>query len=882
VEDRIGLVRVARRDDGGTTRLGARGRQERHGHLGPDERLVAEEQEDRVRRRPERRRPLHADPERAREAAPRVRVAEDMRRAGIDRGEDRVRIRAEDEERGGGLQGGRSGEDVREDRAAPDGGDHLAAPIARARPGGEDDDRDAHHVRMVRGGAPPAEGRTIGAMSDRPTNRLAGETSPYLLQHAHNPVDWYPWGPEAFARAQAEDRPILLSVGYAACHWCHVMERESFEDATTAQEMNASFVAVKVDREERPDVDALHMEAVQALTGSGGWPMTVFLTPEGKPFHGGTYYPPVPHHGLPSFRQLLAAIDDAWRTDRARVLAAADRLADAIGGSQLAPATLAARVATHDAEHAGEETRAGGPLGLILPPGVTRAPDEGPLRSAVAALAERYDARRGHWGRAPRFPQPMTIELLLREHARTGDARALAMARGSLDTMAAGGIRDHLGGGFARYATDDAWLIPHFEKMLYDNAQLARVYLHGWRVTGSAADAEVVTETLGWMARELRVGTDGAFAAALDADTEGEEGATYTWDQAEIQAVLGEAAPLFAAAYGVTEGGNWEGRTILSRVRDDAALAATFGIAREAVAGQVAAARERLLAVRDGRPQPARDDKVLAAWNGLALQAFAEAGCFLPDGERWTRIADAVADDLLAHLVTPEGRLRRSWKDGRALHDGMLEDHAALGLGLLALYETTFDARRLTAARTLATLIVTRFAADDGGFHDTADDAERLFARPRNLGDNATPSGNAHAATFLLRLAALTGESELRSRAADAVIAMAPIAARYPTGYAQWLIAYALVIDPPAELAIVGDPADPATRALLAVARGARRPDLVIACAADPEASGVPLLADRTAISGRPTAYLCRDFACRAPVTDADALARLLAAEGAR
>ncbi|MFO1540562.1 MAG: thioredoxin domain-containing protein [Chloroflexota bacterium] len=735
----------------------------------------------------------------------------------------------------------------------------------------------------------------------RPLNRLAAETSPYLRQHAANPVDWYPWGPEALARARELDRPIFLSIGYAACHWCHVMERESFEDPATAADLNAAWVAVKVDREERPDLDALYMDAVQTLTGSGGWPMSVFCTPDGAPFHGGTYFPDRPRHGMPSFRQVLATLAEAWRTRRPTVLDAARRLTDAVASGQASPTDFARRVAQHAHAHdddagPGTAARAGGgrpgaggtpPAGLVGPDGrplvAAAAPagaDPAPLRAAVTALASAYVAHRGGWGGPPRFPQPMTIELLLREHARTGDPGALAMARGALDAMAAGGIHDHLGGGFARYATDDAWLVPHFEKMLYDNAPLARVYHQAWRLGGAARDRAVTEAALGWMAREMRAPADGAFASALDADTDGEEGATYTWSVEEIAAVLGAEAPLFAAAYGVTPGGNWEGHTILSRVRDDAALATTFGIGRDAVAARLADARARLLAARDVRPQPARDGKVLAAWNGLALAAFAEAGAWLPDGARWTAIATEAATFLLGSLRTPDGRLLRSWAEGRAQHMAVLEDHADLAFGLLALHDATGDGRWFTAARDLADLALARFAAPDGGFFDTADDAEALIARPRSLGDNAVPSGNAMLATVLLRLAALTGEGRYHAAAEAAIVPLAPVAARHPLGFAQWLIAYGELVRPPAEIAIVGDPADPATTALVAEVRRGYRTDRILAVAADPAASPVPLLAGRTAIGGRPTAYVCRGFVCRAPVTDPAALGRALADAG--
>jgi uncharacterized protein len=735
--------------------------------------------------------------------------------------------------------------------------------------------------------------------ASRPANRLAGETSPYLLQHAHNPVDWYPWGPEALSHARGADRPIFLSVGYAACHWCHVMERESFEDPATAADLARWFVAIKVDREERPDIDAIYMDAVQAMTGQGGWPMSVFLTPDAKPFFGGTYFPDQPRHGLPSFRQVLAGVNQAWTERRDDVVRSAEGLAAAIAQGQAGPATAGARAAAHEQDHdhdgsPGAEDEGSGRLvaptdqpgsggpGIVGPTGAPLASPAAwgagtvPLRTALGALEVSFDARHGGWGGAPKFPQAMALELLLREAVRTGGARPLAMVRRSLDAMAAGGIYDHLGGGFARYATDAGWLVPHFEKMLYDNALLARVYLHAWQVTGEPRYAAVVRETLDWAARELRVPAGGAFASSLDADTLGIEGATYAWTAEEIRGVLGASSPLFEAAYGVTANGNWEGQTILSRVRDDAALATTFGISRDEAATLLAQDRASLLAARGGRPQPGRDDKVLASWNGLMLAAYAEAGRFLPDGARYTAIAREAAAFLLGALRSPDGRLKRSWKEDRALHAGVLEDHTHLADGLLALYETTFDERWFTAARELADLVLARFAAPDGGFFDTADDAETLIARPRGLQDNALPSGNAMAASVLLRLAAWTGEGRYRSAAETAVEPMATLAARYPTGFAQWLVAYQLALAPIDEVAVVGDPDAAETAALLAVVRRGHRPWQVVAAAADAGSSAVPLLVGRVPVDGRPTAYVCRGLACRQPVTDPAALAAQL------
>jgi uncharacterized protein len=685
--------------------------------------------------------------------------------------------------------------------------------------------------------------------SPQHTNRLAGETSPYLLQHSHNPVDWYPWGEAALARAKEEDRPIFLSIGYAACHWCHVMERESFEDEQTAADLNAHFVAIKVDREERPDLDAVYMDAVQAMTGQGGWPMSVFLTPDGRPFYGGTYFPNEPRHGIPSFRQLLARIAEVWSDQREEVEATATRLAEHVRSGQEAPGRLI-------------ESLTDAPVVSL---------DER-MSSAVAALRKGFDAINGGWGSAPKFPQAMSIELLLNEHRRSGNRDALVMATKTLDTMAAGGIYDHLGGGFARYATDARWLVPHFEKMLYDNAQLARVYAQAWQVVGDEHYAYVARETLDFVAHELRNPPGGGFASSLDADTDGEEGLTYVWHAREVREILGDTAPLFEAAYGVTEPGNWDGRSILERVADDTALAARFERSRSDVAEALALARVKLLRARDERPQPARDDKVLTSWNGLMIGAFAEAGRLLHE-HSFVDVATDAADFVWRELRTADGRLLRSWKDGKAQHAATLEDHAHLADGLLTLYEATFEERHFIAARELADIVLEHFAADGGGFHDTADDAEQLIARPRNLQDNALPSGGAMATLVLLRLAALTGEGRYRSAAEEALAPLTAIAVQHPTGFAKWLLAHQVANEAIVEVAIVGDPDDDDTRALLAEAQRDYRPGRVVALSRTPHRSAVPLLHDRVAIDGSATAYVCRGLACQRPTLDPAELA---------
>ncbi len=680
-------------------------------------------------------------------------------------------------------------------------------------------------------------------------NRLAGETSPYLLQHAHNPVDWFPWGPDALARASLLDRPIFLSIGYAACHWCHVMERESFEHEPTARYLNDHFVAIKVDREERPDLDQVYMAAVQAMTGSGGWPMSVFLTPDGRPFYGGTYFPDLPRHGMPSFRQVLEGVDRSWREQRSDVEAAGGRLVQSL----IDQARLLAGVDD---------------------------PTPALLETATAAIETSFDPVNGGWGRAPKFPQPMTIEYLLRRHAATGDVRPLAVARRTLDAMADGGLHDQLGGGFHRYSTDAHWLVPHFEQMLYDNAQLARVYLHAWALIGDERYREVATGTLDYMVREVTT-DEGAFAASQDADTDGIEGLTFTWRAPEIREVLGDDAALFSTAYGVTDDGNWEGVTILSRIVPDGELAERYGLVEADVVARLAAARMRLLARRGDRPQPARDDKALAAWNGLAIAALAEASVALRAVDpllaaSYGAAAERAAGVIVAGLLTPDGTLRRSWKDGRAVGNGVLEDYAHLADGLLALYEATFDERWFTTSRRLMDRVLARFTDPAGGFFDTADDHERLVTRPKDIQDNAVPSGHAMATRVLLRLAAWTGEGSYRDAAEQAIRTVVPLVARYPTGFAQWLSAMDLSLATVVEVAIVGAADDPARAALIWVVQRGYRPDLVVSVAPDAVDRAVPLLRDRLQIGGRPTAYVCRGFVCRLPVTDPNELAKLL------
>ncbi len=666
-------------------------------------------------------------------------------------------------------------------------------------------------------------------------NRLMHETSPYLLQHAHNPVDWYPWGPEALERARKEDKPIFLSIGYAACHWCHVMEHESFENAETAALLNQYFVPIKVDREERPDLDSIYMNAVVAMTGQGGWPMSMFLTPQGVPFYGGTYFPNLRRHGLPAFGDVLRGVADAWQNRRAEILSSGSQVVAALNQGDLPGATAA------DA-----------PL------------DAGTLDEALEKIYRSFDRTSGGWGGAPKFPQPMTIEFLMRRYVATREEFVLKIITKTLDKMARGGIYDQLGGGFHRYATDAIWLVPHFEKMLYDNAQLARVYLHAWQITHNDFYWRIAQETLDYVAREmtlrLRSGQadpQSGFYSSQDADSEGVEGKFFVWTPEEIRAALGEEAQLFIDAYGVTGHGNFEGKNILHVARDTDVLAAMHNLSMEEVETRLAAARQKLFEVREGRVKPARDEKVLTGWNGLTLAAFAEAARVLkrPD---YRAIAERNAAFLLREL-----------RDGEGRHLGYLEDYANLIEGLLALYETTFDAGWFVAARELADTMLEHFADSAGGFFDTADDAETLVTRPKDLQDNAVPSGNGMAAMVLLKLGAFTGEGRYTDAAERALRLVQPALGSAPTGFAQWLSALDFALGQPKEIAIVGDGS---AQRLLDVVYGEYRPNQVVAFARDGEGPDIPLLAGRAAIDGRATAYVCRNFVCLLPVTEPEAL----------
>jgi uncharacterized protein len=652
-------------------------------------------------------------------------------------------------------------------------------------------------------------------------NRLAHETSPYLLQHKDNPVDWYPWGEEALTRAREADKPILLSIGYSACHWCHVMERESFEDPETAALMNERFVSIKLDREERPDLDAIYMEACQAMTGAGGWPLNVFLTPEQVPFHAGTYFPPESRMGMPSWRAVLEAVADAWDKRRDEIRAGGARVAERLSGGSLLAAS--------------------------------REPmDPRSLHQAVTGLRSQYDRAHGGFGGAPKFPPASALEFLLRR----GETE---MTSHTLRAMASGGMYDQVGGGFARYSVDAYWLVPHFEKMLYDNALLARAYLHGWQVTGEALFRRVCAETLDWALREMRGPEDGFFSA-LDADSEGVEGKFYVWTVEEMrEALAGEPDAEEAIAwFGATDRGNFEGRNIPVRGPGSPERLDDW--------------RRRLYEVRAQRVWPGLDDKRLTSWNALMISALADAGAVL-DRPDYLDAASACADFLLRDLRDGDGRLLRSWKDGQAKLNAYLEDHAFLLEALVTLYEATFDARWFTEARELADTMIERFGdVEKGGFFETSSDHERLVARRKDLEDHPIPSGNASAAYGLLRLAALTGEHGYEAGAVAVLRLLHELAPQHPQAFGHLLQALDFHLSAVQEVALVGDDLRPLER----VVRGAFRPHLVVAGSSG-QANGVPLLEGRSPVDGRPAAYVCEHFACKAPVTTPDELERLLA-----
>jgi hypothetical protein len=647
-------------------------------------------------------------------------------------------------------------------------------------------------------------------------NRLADETSPYLLQHKDNPVDWYPWGPEALDRAQREDKPILVSIGYSACHWCHVMERESFEDEQTAADMNAGLVCIKVDREERPDVDAIYMEACQAMTGHGGWPLNVFLTPDQVPFYAGTYFPPEPRHGLPGWRQLLGAVAEAWQTRRDEIEEASGRIVERLSGGALLRAS-------------------------------EQELDPRELDLAVDTLRGSFDPANGGFGGAPKFPPSSTIEFLLRRGETDMTGR-------TLEAMASGGIYDQVGGGFARYSVDAQWVVPHFEKMLYDNALLARAYLHGWQVTGEPLFEQVCRETLDWAIKEMRA-PEGGFYSALDADSEGVEGKFYVWTLDELRDALGDDADAAIAYFGASEQGNFEGKNIPVRAGAEPANLSDI--------------KTRLYDVRSKRVWPGLDDKRLTAWNALMISALAEAGAVLGE-QRYLDAARDCSTFLLDTMRDESGRLLRSFNDGQARLNAYLEDHAFLLEALLTLYESTFEPRWFAAAREIADTMIERFADEErGGFFETSFDHEQLVARRKDLEDNPIPAGNSSAAYGLLRLGALTGEGRYFDRAEGVLQLLHEIAPKHPQAFAHLLQALDFRLSQTKEVALAGGD----TSALEQVVRSKFRPHIVLAGG---EPDGVPLMEGREPVNGRATAYVCEQFACRRPVTEPDELELLL------
>ncbi|MGH7603308.1 MAG: thioredoxin domain-containing protein [Gemmatimonadaceae bacterium] len=675
------------------------------------------------------------------------------------------------------------------------------------------------------------------------SNRLAHETSPYLRQHADNPVDWYAWGDDAFERARREDKPILLSIGYAACHWCHVMAHESFEDEDTARLMNERFVNIKVDREERPDLDGIYMQAVQALTGHGGWPMTMFLTPDGSPFYGGTYFPPDDRHGLPSFKRVLESVSDAYAKRREAVAATAQNLKQIYETSRIGTRGHAA-----------------------LSPKT--------LEMAYQSLANAYDAQNGGFGDAPKFPATMTLDFLLRYWKRSGTADALEIVATSFQRMARGGIYDQIGGGFARYSVDAEWLTPHFEKMLYDNALLARLGAHLWQATHDPEAQRVAIETVEWVEREM-MSPEGGLYSSLDADSEGHEGKFYVWSDEEIDSLLGADSRVLKSYYGVSRGGNFDGKNILHVTADRAESARRAGVDPEMLDAVIMRARRVLYDARAKRVWPARDEKILASWNGLMLRGIAAAArAFDRDDFRKLALANA---GFLSREMVDGGRVMRSHKDGVTRITGFLEDHAAVALGFIAVYELTFDDRWISRAKEIADATIEWFWDDEASaFFDTAKDAERLITRPRDITDNATPSGTSLATELLLYMSELTQNADYRRRAVSTLESLAEPLTRYPTAFGHLLGCADMEVNGAIEVALVGDAPSTRFKALERAVGERYVPSLVLAGGPATNTSMVRLLNERPLVGGQPTAYVCRSYSCERPVTEPDALAAQL------
>ncbi len=666
-------------------------------------------------------------------------------------------------------------------------------------------------------------------------NKLAGETSPYLLQHRDNPVDWYPWGSEALDRSRTEDRPILLSIGYAACHWCHVMAHESFEDEGTARVMNERFINIKVDREERPDIDGIYMQAVQAMTGHGGWPMTVFLTPEGEPFYGGTYFPPEDRHGMPSFQKVLLSVSDAYANQKERVARTAAAMRE-IYDNAAAPAKSTGTVTAQT------------------------------LDRAYRAIAQRIDLQHGGLEGAPKFPPTMTLDFMLRYWKRTGTEWAREMVLHSFRKMARGGIYDQVGGGFSRYAVDAVWLVPHFEKMLYDNALLVRLGAHLWQATGDPEVRRVTEETIEWLRREM-TSPEGGFYSSYDADSEGHEGRFYVWTVQELDELLGDDAELVKSYYGVTRSGNFEGKSILFVPFDPGQVAGRAGVSEGELAATVERAKRTLYAARAKRVWPGLDDKILAGWNGLMLRGLAEAARVLGrEGDRTLAVQNG---EFLFSRMVRDGRVLRSFKNGEARLAGYLEDHAALGLGAIALYELTFDAIWLERARAMCDAMIEWFWDETASaFYDTAHDHEALVTRPRDVTDNAMPSGTSLAVDLMVRIAEITGDPDLRRSASVVLESFTEPMVRYAPAFGHLLGVADMMVHGAVEVALIGHPGRSDFNALARAVAAEYVPSLVLGGGVSGEDGAVGLLAGREMRNGCATAYVCRQFTCTAPVTE--------------
>ncbi len=693
-------------------------------------------------------------------------------------------------------------------------------------------------------------------------NHLVNQSSPYLLQHINNPVDWFPWGEEALTKAKAEDKPIFLSIGYSACHWCHVMAHESFEDAETAAFMNEHFVNIKVDREERPDLDAIYMQVTVAMTGSGGWPMSVFLAPDLKPFYAGTYFPPTRKYNMPAFKEILSGLANAWQSDRNEVL------------------KVGQQVITH-----------------LLSQNSTQKSDllvREHYDAIAKSITNSYDWGYGGWGAAPKFPQAMTIEFMLAHAVTNNQPEHLKLIKHCLDAMSRGGMYDVVGGGFSRYSTDNFWRVPHFEKMLYDNALLIRAYLHAWQVTKEPAFKRIVEETLEFVMREMSH-PQGGFYSSLDADSEHVEGKFYVWTLEEIREHLKENSELFETAYGITAAGNWEGRVVLQRSIDDSSLAARFKLDAESVPAKLKESHLKLLSARGSRIRPGTDDKILTAWNGLMLAAFAEAaranviasdseaistpsGRLLrredhpPRNDIYLQVATRSAEFLLSEM-RPNGQLRRSWREGKATSEVFLEDYAALILGLLELYQTDFNVKWFKSARELADEMIQKFSDPQGGFFDTPNDGETLLIRPKDVSDNATPSGNALACEALLKLAAFTGDEKYRSLAEESLTLVSEYALRAPTGFARWLSAGENALGHMKQIVVMGEAGEENFERLIQIVRAEYKPGMIISASPYPAQKDAPeLLNERVLLNGKATAYVCEGFVCKQPTTDPNVL----------